>query len=51
MVPVTCAVDGNVPEIVLVVKAFATIGIDVAGPEVMVAPVGQLDPRFGKLML
>jgi hypothetical protein len=49
MVPLTWVCDWNVPEIVLVVKVPPVIGIDVAGPEVTVTPLGQFDPRFGKL--
>lgn len=48
-VPLACVSDWNVPENVLVEKELPVIGIDVAGPEVVVTPVGQLAPRFGKL--
>jgi hypothetical protein len=49
MVPLAWVCDWNEPEIVLVVKVLPVIGIDVAGPEVMVTSVGQFNPRFGKL--
>jgi hypothetical protein len=50
MVPLTCVGDWNVPEIVLLVKLFPVIGIEYPDPDVTVAPVGQFEPRLGKLM-
>ena len=48
-VPLACVSDWNVPDNVLVEKELPVIGIDVPASEVVVAPVGQLAPRFGKL--
>jgi hypothetical protein len=50
-VPLTWVGDWNVPENVLVEKELPDIGIDVAGPEVVVTELGQFGPRPEKSIL
>jgi hypothetical protein len=51
MLPFAVVADWNHPDSVLVEKEPPVIAIDVAGPEVTVAPVGQFEERvLGKLM-